>query len=188
MTIVFVWGEPVVNTSILPLLYSDTPLPKWCDGMGYHCLQYSVTPSTDPWHHDSPAGVTRLRTVTTLPWPARFPDLSPIELIWDNLGRRTLNILKDASPLGRLVKREGRYQAPDHLQGVLSQNWSGTEPNCSVICMVLKATANVKHTTNPFAFMNFLGLDLMTSNNNTLYRNQARKGYYVFCFEYLNGN
>ncbi|GFU87879.1 HTH_Tnp_Tc3_2 domain-containing protein [Trichonephila clavipes] len=27
MTIVFVCGDPVVNASILPLLYSDTPLP-----------------------------------------------------------------------------------------------------------------------------------------------------------------
>ncbi|GFY11340.1 transposable element Tcb1 transposase [Trichonephila clavipes] len=29
-----------------------------------------------------------LRTVTTLPWPARSPDLSPIEHIWDRLGQR----------------------------------------------------------------------------------------------------
>ncbi|GFX97070.1 transposable element Tcb1 transposase [Trichonephila clavipes] len=29
-----------------------------------------------------------LRTVTILPWPARFLDLSPIEYIWDHLGWR----------------------------------------------------------------------------------------------------
>ncbi|GFV65882.1 transposable element Tcb2 transposase [Trichonephila clavipes] len=29
-----------------------------------------------------------LRTVTTLPWPARSPDFSPIKHIWDHLGRR----------------------------------------------------------------------------------------------------
>ncbi|GFW75386.1 transposon Ty3-I Gag-Pol polyprotein [Trichonephila clavipes] len=29
-----------------------------------------------------------LRTVTTLPWPARSPDLSPIEHTWDHFGRR----------------------------------------------------------------------------------------------------
>ncbi|GFX86162.1 transposable element Tcb1 transposase [Trichonephila clavipes] len=27
---------------------------SWCDGMKCHCLQYTVTPSIDPWHHDSP--------------------------------------------------------------------------------------------------------------------------------------
>ncbi|GFV47986.1 transposable element Tcb2 transposase [Trichonephila clavipes] len=29
-----------------------------------------------------------LYTVTTLSWPARSPDLSPIEHIWNNLGRQ----------------------------------------------------------------------------------------------------
>lgn len=29
-----------------------------------------------------------LRHITTLPWPARSPDLSPIEHIWDHLGRQ----------------------------------------------------------------------------------------------------
>ncbi|GFX25383.1 transposable element Tcb2 transposase [Trichonephila clavipes] len=29
-----------------------------------------------------------LRTINTLPWPARSPYLSPIEHIWDHLGRR----------------------------------------------------------------------------------------------------
>ncbi|GFV07193.1 transposable element Tcb2 transposase [Trichonephila clavipes] len=29
-----------------------------------------------------------LHTITTLPWPARSPDLSPIKHIWDRLGRR----------------------------------------------------------------------------------------------------
>ncbi|GFW12776.1 transposable element Tcb1 transposase [Trichonephila clavipes] len=32
-----------------------------------------------------------LRNVTTLPWPARSPDWSPIEQIWGHLGLRDWN-------------------------------------------------------------------------------------------------
>ncbi|GFY22723.1 transposable element Tcb1 transposase [Trichonephila clavipes] len=51
---------------------------------------------THPFAHEE-AGLQRngirvsqdcFRTPTTLPWPARTPYLSPIELIWDHLGRR----------------------------------------------------------------------------------------------------
>ncbi|GFU26526.1 hypothetical protein TNCV_2463681 [Trichonephila clavipes] len=34
---------------------------------------------------------------------------------------------------------------PDNSQGVLPQNWGENELNRSVICMVLKATANDRH-------------------------------------------
>ncbi|GFV21022.1 uncharacterized protein TNCV_2280651 [Trichonephila clavipes] len=73
MTIVFVCGDPVVNASILPLLYSDTPLPQLVDGIRCHCLQYMVTSSIDPWHHDSPAvcpwhpAITYVATHATAP-------------------------------------------------------------------------------------------------------------------------
>ncbi|GFX69887.1 transposable element Tcb1 transposase [Trichonephila clavipes] len=68
MTIVFVCGDPVVNASILPFLYSNTPLPQ---------LSHTARVSQDC-----------LRTVTTLPLPVRSPDLSPIKPIWDHLGWR----------------------------------------------------------------------------------------------------
>ncbi|GFV41688.1 transposable element Tcb2 transposase [Trichonephila clavipes] len=45
-----------------------------------------VTPTIVPWPHDSPADC--LRTVTTLLWPSRSPDLSPIKHIWNHLERR----------------------------------------------------------------------------------------------------
>ncbi|GFX30934.1 transposable element Tcb1 transposase [Trichonephila clavipes] len=88
---------------------------------GVISLQYTVTPSIDPWHRDTqryvhdilqshmlslmqrlPGAIFQqdnaryhmarvsqdyLRTVTILPWPARSPDLPPIEHIWDPLGR-----------------------------------------------------------------------------------------------------
>ncbi|GFU88116.1 transposable element Tcb2 transposase [Trichonephila clavipes] len=31
---------------------------SWCDRMGCHCLQYTVTPCIDPWHHDNPVVCT----------------------------------------------------------------------------------------------------------------------------------
>ncbi|GFT70454.1 hypothetical protein TNCV_2658771 [Trichonephila clavipes] len=40
-------------------------------------------------------------------------------------------------------------KAPDSTQGVLPQNWGGTELNHTVICMVLKATANDRRTSCP---------------------------------------
>ena len=30
------------------------------------------------------------RRVSLLPWPARFPDMSPIEHVWDMVGRRLI--------------------------------------------------------------------------------------------------
>ncbi|GFX08251.1 uncharacterized protein TNCV_3267411 [Trichonephila clavipes] len=44
-----------------------------------------------PFFNKTMLGFTRqgcYKTVTTLPWPARSPGLSPIEHIWDHLRRR----------------------------------------------------------------------------------------------------
>ncbi|GFU67775.1 uncharacterized protein TNCV_3134401 [Trichonephila clavipes] len=54
----------------------------------------------------------------------------------------TLNSRRAASPLVRLVEREGRWEIPDFTQGVLPQNLGETEINRSVTCMVLKSTVN----------------------------------------------
>ncbi|GFV46904.1 DUF4817 domain-containing protein [Trichonephila clavipes] len=47
--------------------------------------------------------------------------------------------LRAASPLVRLGQGKERWEAPDHTQGVLPQNWGGIEQNRSVTCMLLKA-------------------------------------------------
>ncbi|GFX90379.1 uncharacterized protein TNCV_5067661 [Trichonephila clavipes] len=60
-------------------------------------------------------------------------------------GRCTLNSRLATSSLGRLVKGEEWWEAHDHPQGALPQNWVGNELNHSVTCMVLKTTANVRH-------------------------------------------
>ncbi|GFV37346.1 uncharacterized protein TNCV_1757841 [Trichonephila clavipes] len=54
----------------------------------------------------------------------------------------TRNSRRAASPLVRLVEEEERWESADLPQGVLPQNWGGTEQNRSVTCMVLKATGN----------------------------------------------
>ncbi|GFY29677.1 transposable element Tcb1 transposase [Trichonephila clavipes] len=42
-------------------------------------------------HHTARVSQDYFRTVTTLPWHARYPDLSPIEHIWHHLERRVGN-------------------------------------------------------------------------------------------------
>ncbi|GFS48296.1 uncharacterized protein TNCV_2296741 [Trichonephila clavipes] len=54
----------------------------------------------------------------------------------------TLNSPQSASPLVRLVEGQERWEAFEHPQILLPLNWDGTEPNSTVTCMVLKATAN----------------------------------------------
>ncbi|GFT89305.1 uncharacterized protein TNCV_4386071 [Trichonephila clavipes] len=53
-----------------------------------------------------------------------------------------LNSRRAKSPLMRLVEEEERWEALDHSQDVLPQNWGGIEQNRTVTYMVLKAMAN----------------------------------------------
>ncbi|GFW08994.1 uncharacterized protein TNCV_3475401 [Trichonephila clavipes] len=61
-----------------------------------HMCCHSCNGSQEIFFNKTTVGLTRqgchktasLRTVTTLPWPDRSPDLSPIEHIWDHSGRR----------------------------------------------------------------------------------------------------
>ncbi|GFU84711.1 hypothetical protein TNCV_2126521 [Trichonephila clavipes] len=53
-----------------------------------------------------------------------------------------LNSHRAASSLMRLVEGEEKWQSPDHPHGILHQYRGGTEPNLSVTCVMLKATAN----------------------------------------------
>ncbi|GFX44885.1 transposable element Tcb1 transposase [Trichonephila clavipes] len=115
MTIVFMCGDPVVNASILPFLYSDTRLPQLVchrrspqvlirrtmtaqryvhDILQPHVfslmqrLPGAIFQQYNAQLHTARVSQSCLRTVNTLPWPALFPNLSPIEHIWDHLGRR----------------------------------------------------------------------------------------------------
>ncbi|CAH1996830.1 unnamed protein product [Acanthoscelides obtectus] len=47
--------------------------------------------------------------VTLLPWPPRSPDLSPIEHVWDMMGRRLLNLQRSPQTLEAHREETGRY-------------------------------------------------------------------------------
>ncbi|GFV97927.1 transposable element Tcb1 transposase [Trichonephila clavipes] len=56
-----------------------------------HMCCHSCNGSQEPFFNKTMLVLTREgchKTVTTLPWPARSPDLSPIEHIWGHLGWR----------------------------------------------------------------------------------------------------
>ncbi|GFX37581.1 hypothetical protein TNCV_3201051 [Trichonephila clavipes] len=78
-----------------------------------------------------------------------------------SLESTALNSHRAASPLVRLVEGEERWEAPDHLQDVLPQNWGGTEQKHAVTCMELKITTNGMRQYLVPAVINFAGLDLM---------------------------
>ncbi|GFU18867.1 transposable element Tcb1 transposase [Trichonephila clavipes] len=60
----------------------------------HHMCCHSCNGSQEPFFnanaraHTARMSQNYLRTVTTVPWPDRSPDLSPIEHIWDHLGWR----------------------------------------------------------------------------------------------------
>ncbi|GFW46073.1 hypothetical protein TNCV_3276901 [Trichonephila clavipes] len=59
------------------------------------------------------------------------------------------------------MEGEERWEAADHSQNVLPQNWGGIEQNRTVTCMVLKAKANDMRKNLALATMDLMVLDLM---------------------------
>ncbi|GFX41581.1 transposable element Tcb1 transposase [Trichonephila clavipes] len=54
LTIVFVCGDPLetpCGERLDPVFTATRRSRRLCVGMGCHCLQYTVTPNIDPWHH-----------------------------------------------------------------------------------------------------------------------------------------
>ncbi|GFW47351.1 transposable element Tcb1 transposase [Trichonephila clavipes] len=93
---VTVWGAIALNTqSPLVWIRGTTTAQRYV----HDILQPHVLPLMQRLlgaifqHNNARSNTARvsqncLRTVTTLPWFSRSPDLSPIEHIWDHLGRR----------------------------------------------------------------------------------------------------
>ncbi|GFS75224.1 transposable element Tcb2 transposase [Trichonephila clavipes] len=89
-----VWGAIAYNTrSPLVLIHCTITAQRYV----HDILQSHVLPpiqrlpgaifqQDNAWPHTSRVSQDCLRTIATLPWPARSPDLSPIKHIWDHLG------------------------------------------------------------------------------------------------------
>ena len=72
--------------------------------------------------HTSRVATEALRGISVLDWPARSPDMSPIEHLWDELGRRVRHQYEDPPATvfqlqQRLVEQWGKIEIPtiEHL-------------------------------------------------------------------------
>ncbi|GFT92763.1 hypothetical protein TNCV_739511 [Trichonephila clavipes] len=81
--------------------------------------------------------------ITRMVWPAYSPDLNPIE-----------HVRMSSREAGGKEREVG---TPDHPQGVLPQNWGGTEPNRTVTYIVLKAKGNDWHKNLALSLDEFRG-------------------------------
>ncbi|GFW78452.1 transposable element Tcb2 transposase [Trichonephila clavipes] len=93
---VMVWGVIAYNTRSPQVLICGTMTAQWyvLDILQPHVLPLmqwlpgAIFQQDNARPHMARMSQDCLRTVTTLSWPARSPDLSPIEHIWDHLGRQ----------------------------------------------------------------------------------------------------
>ncbi|GFT01126.1 transposable element Tcb2 transposase [Trichonephila clavipes] len=92
---VMVWDTIAYNTRSSLVLICGTMTPQ---RFVHDILQPHVLPimqrllgtifkQNNPRPHTARVSQDCLHTVTNLPWPARFPDLSPKVHIWDHVGR-----------------------------------------------------------------------------------------------------
>jgi transposase len=71
--------------------------------------------------HTARISQNALQGVQMLPWPAYSPDLSPIEHVWDTIGRRlqTLPLPRSEDDLWQMVDREWRNIPQDNIRTLI---------------------------------------------------------------------
>ncbi|GFT81171.1 transposable element Tcb1 transposase [Trichonephila clavipes] len=89
-----------------------------------------------------------LRTVTTLPWPARSTDLSPIEHILDHLGRRVGHPMCLNELVARLLQIWNEMSDDIILHFCISQ--------CPIVSHRAFALEEVQQGTKSFVLLPFL--------------------------------
>ncbi|GFS81266.1 transposable element Tcb2 transposase [Trichonephila clavipes] len=88
-----VWGVIVYNTQAPLELIRSTMAAQWYVHVTLqpHVLSHmqrlpgAIYQQGNARPHSARVSQDCLRTVTNLPWSARYPDLSPLERIWDHL-------------------------------------------------------------------------------------------------------
>ncbi|GFV68978.1 hypothetical protein TNCV_3247521 [Trichonephila clavipes] len=76
---------------------------------------------------------------------------------WTSDLAQILLIRRSTSPPVWLVERKERWEPLDYHKGVLRQNWSGTEQNRTVTCMLLKANASDRRKNLALSHDEFCG-------------------------------
>ncbi|GFT64975.1 transposable element Tcb1 transposase [Trichonephila clavipes] len=110
-----VWGAFAYNTRVPLVLIRGTMTAQWHvhDILQPHVLPLmqrlsgAIFQQDNARFHTARVSQDCLRTVTTFPWPTRSSNLSPIEHIWDHLGRRV-----------------GQPTGWDELEAKLQQLWN----------------------------------------------------------------
>ncbi|GFW20763.1 transposable element Tcb1 transposase [Trichonephila clavipes] len=92
-------------------------------------LPGALSPQDNDWSHTAKVSQVCLRIFNTLPCPARFPDLSPFEHIWDLLER---NVGHPTS----LNERDARLQQIwNEMSEDVIQNLYASMPDCIASCI-----------------------------------------------------
>ncbi|GFS67303.1 transposable element Tcb2 transposase [Trichonephila clavipes] len=89
-----IWGAIAYNTRSPLVLIGSTMTAQWYvhDILQLHLLSLmqrlpgAIFQQDNAQPHKAKGSQDCLCTVTTLPWPAHFPDLSPIQHNWYHLG------------------------------------------------------------------------------------------------------
>ncbi|GFX02869.1 transposable element Tcb1 transposase [Trichonephila clavipes] len=129
---VMVWGAIAYNTRSPLVLIRDTMTAQRYvhDILQPHVLLLmqrlpgAIFQQDNTRLHTARVSQDCLRTVTTLPWTARSPDLSPIEHIWDHLGWR----VEHPPSLNELEAR--LQQIWNEMSQDIIQNLYASMPDC----------------------------------------------------------
>ncbi|GFS63515.1 DDE_3 domain-containing protein [Trichonephila clavipes] len=88
MITVYGCGGALVSSTIPPHCSTSHCPHSWCTGPFLNGLPRAIFQQANACPHTARVAKDFLRHFQTLPWPARSPDLSPVDHVWDQLKRQ----------------------------------------------------------------------------------------------------